>query len=740
MARPALPTDYASVAADAASLLRSRSTFTYVLSWLLPSSNRSSFLLWYGYFRWVDDVVDDGGLDRASASAFLDRQTRLVSGEIPARECRTPEEQFAPALLGRHGDDPAFITLLQDMLTAIRSDLERQHADAIRLEDLETSWRTEVQSYLGTIGYFCGVRTSPPPGSSAALGAKWVHILRDAQVDIDAGLRTLAADDLSAHGLDAKTLRNDPACLASRRWVSGKWRRAGRLLQDGSLDAQRVTDWRYRLIVAMLIAKYRCHLDDVERRGFVLGSLRRAGVLHWVGHVLKALRPSVRPQRRDRALVPVPLAVSGAMASAATPILRHVLSAPLRKALRNLDSNPGRRRRRERRFVVAKSLGRAAYAAIVGRESCVEPARTRASEIFAFWSLAVIEFDALVDELTIDETLLARIRATWAASLQSATAGAKLADKWPDHEVASFPPARAGYQRFRRLAAELDTLLRSSAASGPGASMAADPFVEEVNEFLDGQVESRLQRIIPPAKDWTWFSRDLLDKKTMGFFFAPLALWARSEGERAALQRLRASFVELNGAYFHWQILDDIADLRDDAANGIVSSPAYLLLAQARLAAAQEGQNADQDNHAAGVDAALMREDLFYAAALDAVRHKAGDAAGGTRAPILSVANRPTDFERASSDLFALRVEQGARWEIAARSGDVEGWLSSLAESGVVERLLDAASEEGRRSFVTNQLRSIRDQPTLETLAILETLIRRAQRRASDVARSLCPS
>src|SRR5512132_3666595 len=54
-------------------LLRS-STFTYLLSLLLPRQARTFFWVWYAYLRWVDDTVDDGSGSQQDGCKFLDRQ------------------------------------------------------------------------------------------------------------------------------------------------------------------------------------------------------------------------------------------------------------------------------------------------------------------------------------------------------------------------------------------------------------------------------------------------------------------------------------------------------------------------------------------------------------------------------------------------------------------------------------------------------------------------------------------
>ena len=244
-------------------LLQRSSTTTYLISLLLPRKHRRFFWLWYSYLRWVDDTVDRAAESRQHRCDFLDRQMELLrvlyEGKSP-KLC--DEEEFLGTLVAYdRGRGELLQQPLREMLVAMRFDIERERALADHAE-LHRNYEREVSSYLFTIAYVCAVPVTPAriPGSEAAKGAKIAHILRDFIVDCADGQFNISRQEIAAYRLELKSINTQITGLAGRRWVAVKVRIAERQLSSGLQDVSQVGGARYRIIVAILVAKYQTYL------------------------------------------------------------------------------------------------------------------------------------------------------------------------------------------------------------------------------------------------------------------------------------------------------------------------------------------------------------------------------------------------------------------------------------------------------------------------------------------------
>jgi hypothetical protein len=87
---------------DLAKRLVARSSiFTYATSFLFSNPERSYFLMWYSYLRWVDDYVDEISASPQASCHFIDDQCILIEllyeGICPRR--LTKGEEFLPLLV-----------------------------------------------------------------------------------------------------------------------------------------------------------------------------------------------------------------------------------------------------------------------------------------------------------------------------------------------------------------------------------------------------------------------------------------------------------------------------------------------------------------------------------------------------------------------------------------------------------------------------------------------------------------
>ena len=112
-----------------------------------------------------------------------------------------------------------------------------------------------------------------------------------------------------------------------------------------------------------------------------------------------------------------------------------------------------------------------------------------------------------------------------------------------------------------------------------------EEFLNRTKELLEGQLKSLGQFNLTDAHNWKWYYEEVLNQKTFNFFLGPISLYCLTSTSLEKYEILKDYFLFLNSTYFHWQLIDDIADLIDDIHEGMVTSPGYILTSQGQLAA-----------------------------------------------------------------------------------------------------------------------------------------------------------
>jgi phytoene/squalene synthetase len=747
-------------------LLRS-STFTYLLSLLLPRQARTFFWVWYAYLRWVDDTVDDGSGSQQDGCKFLDRQMRLLRDLYEKKRPQLcSEEEFLATLVaydcGRGGmlQEP-----LREMLAAIRFDIERHGAPADHSE-LYRNYDREVSSYLFTIAYFCSAPATPTelPAAEAARGAKIAHILRDFTDDCSEGQFNVSRQEIDAYRLEPTNLGADIRRAAGRRWVAAKVRIAERQLRNGLHDAKSVEGIRYRAIVAMLVAKYQTYLFQNRLDRFLL---RPKVGLRWprfawnlLNNLAIVFSAPDRPARaaRDAAgirnLIPHPRPRLILLAARLHPICNRSIVRLLEESLAVVDISHETMLKMRRRFIIAYWLGYSSCAFIDPPRRNGDDARLHlAGLVYAFWSLTVIELDSLVDEHSISQSLARDLVTSWLDQMARAIKAPDQTDGGVDRSNSRI--ASGTYVKFDLLARALQqqlTLYSAQALEGRQREEICKTFMQEAGRFLTAQIDSRDQKSLDPAHDWSWYLTEVLNQKTLGFALAPMTICCREQTSVERRAELTRALLMLNSGYWHWQLLDDIADLQGDTAGGLITAPGFILLSQGEIARLF-CERVDQSHALGDADgrqllAAVRRSQLlcgeFLSSPLcDAYRHglvlsdhgpASAESVGST--VHCALANGESDLHAPLPELCARRRIEADRYLAAMRSGDSTAALRDLNESGAPARILAAAREEAARERISDELASIADPSLLMMLRIMERLIARCHHKACAVARA----
>jgi hypothetical protein len=602
-----------------------------------------------------------------------------------------------------------------------------------------------------------------PPGADAAMGAKTAHVIRDFLRDCEEGLFNVSRQEIAAYRLNLKDMTRDCAALSVRRWVAAKVRLADRQLQTGLHDAASCGGFRYRLIVAVLIAKYQTYLDQFRGDRFVLKSHTS---LHW-GHFLKHLianigavtswkngyRPASLSIKRLGNLAPISAIRRLPLRWRLLPSRNGSIVKLFRDSISGSDIPDADMRKMTRRFVVAYWLGYTSFAGINAKPYKADAGQAHlAGLVYAYWSIAVMEFDSLVDDHDLPLSAAESIVSAWLAEMGEAIRTCAHAK---DGRIGAVLPAQSDAHllcdRFQRLTRALNGCLVHYSLRVLDARQrdrAYQAFSREAQVCLAAQIQSRLQKAVDPPYDWGWYLIEMLNQKTLGFVLAPFNLWCRSDATCEQRRTLERAFLKLNSAYFHWQLLDDVADIDSDMEHGLVTGPGFILLSQGSIArryldvttASERCGDAEMRDVEAAVDRSKLLCEWFASSPLcDRYRHffATGDSMSAESLQHLvrcALANCECDLDVPLSQLCAARDQQSQDYLTAMKSREWTEARRHLAASRASVRIMLAAQEEAAREMARTEMGRVEDGFLLKTLDIIEMLARHCGAKARRLA------
>lgn len=260
----------------------------------------------YGYYRWVDDVIDEMSGSREDGIAFIDRQKSLLEscygGRIP-NELGAEEWMLADLVRSDTEKNSGLQTYLRNMMDVMIFDARRRGRVISQVELAEYSDKL-ARAVTEALYYFIG-HDDPPPCHEArylAVNAAHItHMLRDAVEDENNGYYNIPREILFAHGI----LPGDIKSQIYREWVRSRVWLAREYFKNGRECASRVKNLRCRLAGFAYMARFEWMLDAIERDNYCLRSeyperkSLRTGL--WVGcSALTSMISSLRVQSESR--------------------------------------------------------------------------------------------------------------------------------------------------------------------------------------------------------------------------------------------------------------------------------------------------------------------------------------------------------------------------------------------------------------------------------------------------------
>ncbi len=227
----------------------------------------------YGYFRWVDDQLDQGGMDRAARMAFVERQRAIIDGcyrGAPPRDL-ADEETMLAELIGNHPQAGSGLhSYIDNMMAVMAFDAERRGRLISEAElSRYTGWL--ATAVTDALHFFIGHDCPPPPSTArylAATGAHVAHMLRDTLEDVEEGYYNVPYEYLQARRIGPR----DVASEAYREWVRCRVEVARACFRAGRSYLAQVESARCRIAGYAYIERFTGVLKALERSGYRLAA------------------------------------------------------------------------------------------------------------------------------------------------------------------------------------------------------------------------------------------------------------------------------------------------------------------------------------------------------------------------------------------------------------------------------------------------------------------------------------
>lgn len=225
----------------------------------------------YGYFRWVDDVLDAEAGSRSEKIAFVNRQKSLLEAcyRSETSDNLSIEEWMLVDLVRNDTEENSGLqSYLQNMMAAMEFDAERR-GQVITQAELSGYSRALAVAVTEALYYFIG-HDDPSPNHDArylaVTAAHITHMLRDALEDVEAGYFNIPREYLQAHGISPQEVKSK----AYREWVCGRVKLARMYFEAGRECTAQVKSLRCRLAGYAYTARFEWMLRAIERDNYCL--------------------------------------------------------------------------------------------------------------------------------------------------------------------------------------------------------------------------------------------------------------------------------------------------------------------------------------------------------------------------------------------------------------------------------------------------------------------------------------
>lgn len=243
----------------------------YTIRFLVDPARVDDAYRAYGYFRWVDDVLDAGSISGLERSAFLERQESLLEkcyrGEAP-HDANIQEKMLIELIQHDHEKNSRLQLYIRNMMQVMDFDVRRRGRLILQAELGEyTHWL--ATAVMEAIHYFIGHDDFAPQDETrylAVSAAHITHMLRDTFDDAHLGYYNIPREALEGNHMGAQDVNSD----AYREWVRSRVQLAREYFKAGKDYFARVQNPRCRLACFAYVARFEWLLDTIEQEGYLL--------------------------------------------------------------------------------------------------------------------------------------------------------------------------------------------------------------------------------------------------------------------------------------------------------------------------------------------------------------------------------------------------------------------------------------------------------------------------------------
>jgi phytoene/squalene synthetase len=296
------------ITTPAASITKAASKQTYyTIRFLVDRERVGDAYRAYGYFRWVDDVLDADSGSESERRAFLERQKSLLElcyrGEM-FRDANIQEKMLIELVQHDQEKNSGLQIYLRNMMQVMEFDATRR-GRLISQVELNEYTRWLATAVMECIHYFIGHDGFAPHNETrymAVSAAHITHMLRDTFDDAQLGYYNIPREVLEANHIGPQDVHSD----AYRSWVKDRVQLAREYFKAGKGYFAQVQNLRCRLACFAYIARFEWLLDTIEREGYLLRPQYNERKSMWSGLRMSWLTLSSMINLREADALPHP--------------------------------------------------------------------------------------------------------------------------------------------------------------------------------------------------------------------------------------------------------------------------------------------------------------------------------------------------------------------------------------------------------------------------------------------------
>ena len=262
------------ITTPAAAITKAASNQTYyTIRFLVDRARVDDAYRAYGYFRWVDDVLDAESISGVEQSAFLERQKSLLEKchrDEPPGNINIQEKMLIELVQHDHKMNSGLQLYTHNMMQVMDFDVRRR-GRFISQAELGDYTRLLATAVMEAIHHFIGHDDYAPHDETrylAVSAAHITHMLRDTFDDAHLGYYNIPREVLEGNHMRTP----DVSRKAYREWVMSRVQLAREYFRAGKDYIARVQNPRCRLACSAYIARFEWLLDTIEREGYLLRS------------------------------------------------------------------------------------------------------------------------------------------------------------------------------------------------------------------------------------------------------------------------------------------------------------------------------------------------------------------------------------------------------------------------------------------------------------------------------------